>query len=170
MPGPTVNALLYLLDAAFDGDRASLLANLRSVTAADWEWSPPGGARTIAQIFWHVAASKYMYDHYAFGDGVWTWPEATFGKAPFPPDPAFAGNPVPPMDEAISWATEGKRGLRQSIAALDDGALAVPRLTNWRELKETRWIIKVMIEHDYYHAGEINHIRALRQKNDAWPW
>jgi hypothetical protein len=31
-----------------------------------------------------------------------------------------------------------------------------------------------MIEHDLYHAGEINHIRALRQENDRWnpesPW
>ena len=24
----------------------------------------------------------------------------------------------------------------------------------------------VMIEHDLYHAGEINHIRALHQQND----
>ena len=26
------------------------------------------------------------------------------------------------------------------------------------------------IQHDIYHAGEINHIRALRQKTDKWPW
>ena len=35
-------------------------------------------------------------------------------------------------------------------------------------MKESRWIIAVMIEHDLYHAGEINHIRALRQGNDGW--
>jgi hypothetical protein len=27
-----------------------------------------------------------------------------------------------------------------------------------------------MIQHDLYHAGEINHIRALRQRNDRWAW
>jgi len=37
-------------------------------------------------------------------------------------------------------------------------------------MKETRWLIGVMIEHDLYHAGEINHLRALRHGNDRWAW
>ena len=53
-----------------------------------------------------------------------------------------------------------------STAALDDAELLRPRMTNWGELKEPRWIIAVMIEHDLYHAGEINHIRTLHQQND----
>jgi len=28
----------------------------------------------------------------------------------------------------------------------------------------------VIIEHDVYHAGEVNHLRALRQDDDRWPW
>ena len=43
-----------------------------------------------------------------------------------------------------------------------------PRRTNWGELMETRWIIAVMIQHDLYHAGEINHLRSLRQRTDRW--
>jgi len=35
---------------------------------------------------------------------------------------------------------------------------------------ETRWIIAVMIEHDLYHAGEINHIRSLFEGEDSWAW
>jgi hypothetical protein len=35
-------------------------------------------------------------------------------------------------------------------------------------LHETRWFIVTMIEHNLYHAGEINHIRALSQGNDNW--
>jgi len=27
-----------------------------------------------------------------------------------------------------------------------------------------------MIAHDFYHAGEINHIRALLQGTDRWPY
>ena len=27
-----------------------------------------------------------------------------------------------------------------------------------------------MIDHDLYHAGEINHIRTVRQGNDRWAW
>jgi hypothetical protein len=41
-----------------------------------------------------------------------------------------------------------------------------PRLTNWGERQQTRWIIAVMIQHDLYHAGEINHLRSLRQGTD----
>jgi hypothetical protein len=58
---------------------------------------------------------------------------------------------------------------RQSIAALDDDAeLLRLRLTNWGEREETRWIITVMIQHDLYHASEINHLRSLRQGTDRW--
>ena len=52
----------------------------------------------------------------------------------------------------------------------DDAELLKPRRTNWGEMKETRWIIKSMIEHDLYHAGEINRMRALRQRNDRWEY
>ena len=43
-------------------------------------------------------------------------------------------------------------------------------MTNWGEPKETRWIIAVMIGHDLYHAGEVNHIRSLRQQDDRWAY
>ena len=49
---------------------------------------------------------------------------------------------------------------------LDDAELLRHRMTNWGELKETCWIIAVMIQHDLYHAGEISHLRALHQQND----
>lgn len=31
-------------------------------------------------------------------------------------------------------------------------------------------IIQIMIGHDYYHAGEINHLRSLLQGNDRWEY
>jgi len=30
--------------------------------------------------------------------------------------------------------------------------------------------IRIMIAHDFYHAGEINLIRALLQGTDRWPY
>ena len=30
-----------------------------------------------------------------------------------------------------------------------------------------RWFVGVKIQHFAYHAGEINHIRALHQRNDG---
>jgi len=34
----------------------------------------------------------------------------------------------------------------------------------------TQTIIRIMIGHDFYHAGEINHLRALLQGTDRWPY
>jgi uncharacterized damage-inducible protein DinB len=49
-----------------------------------------------------------------------------------------------------------------------DAELDRQRLTTWGEYLPTRTIIQIMIAHDIYHAGEINHLRALLQGDDAW--
>ena len=43
-------------------------------------------------------------------------------------------------------------------------------MTNWGEMRPTRWIVAAMIGHDFYHAGEINHVRALFSGEDRWLW
>jgi uncharacterized damage-inducible protein DinB len=160
-----VEQLLYLLDEAFEGNEEhSLLGNLRTVTPDDWLWVPLGDARSISQIVRHVGACKYMYENHAFGDGNLTWSD------PLLEGPKEQDKAVPAVEGLIDWLREGQRRLRQSIAALDDDELGRPRKTHWGELAESRWIISVMIQHDLYHAGEINHIRALRQRNDRWAW
>ena len=157
-----VDQLLYLMDEAFeDGRSHSLLRNLHSVAEEDWEWTPPGGHRSIRQIVGHVGACKYMYENHAFGDGTLTWADP-LAK---PPEHHAAGRTEP----ILQWLREGHRRLRESVAKLSDDDLQEPRKTNWGEPAQTRWIIKVTIEHDLYHAGEINHLRALRQDDDHWP-
>lgn len=157
MAAQTISQLVYLLDEAFQGTEwHSLLGNLHSVTPEDWLWVPPGGQRSIRDIVGHVGGCKFMYHNHAFGDAQLSWD-----------DPLVEGRDAPStIVEAIAWLQEGQQRLRQSIATLDDTELLRPRMTNWGELKETRWIIAVMIEHDLYHAGEINHLRALHQQND----
>ena len=44
------------------------------------------------------------------------------------------------------------------------------RRTNWGERLPTRTIIRIMIAHDLYHAGEINHLRTLLQGTDRWAY
>lgn len=153
--------LLYLLDEAFDGtDWHSLLGNLRSLKEDDWRWVPPGGNRSIRDIVQHVGGSKFMYHDYAFGDAMLTWE-----------DPLVeGGEELETVSSAIEWLREGQGRLRQGIASLEDAELLRQRMTNWGEPRETRWIVAVMIQHDLYHAGEINHIRCLRQQNDRWAY
>lgn len=75
------------------------------------------------------------------------------------------------MNEVVSWLREGQRMLRGSVDSLQsDEELLKLRRSNWGQMYETRWLIGVTIEHDLYHAGEINHIRALKQANDRWAW
>ena len=54
------------------------------------------------------------------------------------------------------------------MASAVDASLDDTRTTHWGEAKPRRWFAVTMIEHLLYHAGEINHIRALAQKNDNW--
>ena len=45
-----------------------------------------------------------------------------------------------------------------------------PRPVNWGGNRKTKWIMAMLIRHDIFHAGEINHLRALHQRNDGWEW
>jgi len=163
MSRAAVDAMLYLLDQAFEGDdEHSLLANLRNVRPHDWTWRPSGGSRSVRAIVRHAGWAKYMYNDHAFGTGTLRWDDlaSVAGDLDGQRDPAAAYR---------HWLAEGQRALRESIAALTDTELPLPRKTHWGEMMETRRIIAVMIEHDLYHAGEINHLRALCQSDDNWP-
>jgi DinB superfamily len=153
---PAVSQLLFLLDEAFEGQKwHSLLNNLRSVTPDDWTWVPPGGRRSIRDIVMHIGGAKLMYHNLAFGDASLNWDDPVIEDR----------DAVANIPSAIEWLRHGHEQLRHSIAALADDELELPRKTHLG-LKETRWIISVLITHDLYHAGEINHIRCLRQQDD----
>jgi uncharacterized damage-inducible protein DinB len=153
-----VDALLYLLDDGFEGGRwHSLLGNLADVAPEEWRWVPAGGERSVGAIVDHVGVCKLMYENHAFGDGSLTWQSVE-------PAPATLADPA----AAIEWLRAAHARLRASIAALDDAGLLAPRRANWGELCETRWLIATMIQHDLYHAGEINHLRSLRGGDDRW--
>ncbi len=161
MATTSVAQYLYLLDEAFDGPHwHSLVGNLRSVNPEDWGRVPAGGERSIRDIVGHVGSCKYMYENHAFGDASLDWEH-----------PLVEGQgALTDWGSAEEWLRQGQVRLRDSVAALDDDQLLVPRKTNWGEWKETRWIIAVMIQHDLYHAGEINHIRSLCQQSDRWAY
>ena len=74
------------------------------------------------------------------------------------------------MAQAIDWMTAAHRRFVDHLAALGDDDLGEPRLANWGETVPTRWLVSAIATHSTYHAGEINHIRALLQGNDAWPY
>ena len=159
-----IETFVRLIQDAFEGDPDhSLLANIRDVREADWTALPLGAGRSIADVLEHVGWSKWMYEDYAFG------PAAMRGDVP-PLVPAD-GARSRPFKELLDWLTEGHHHWLASVRALDDDfELERERLTNWGDRLPTRVIIRIMIAHDFYHAGEINHIRALLQGTDRWPY
>lgn len=159
-----LDTLAWLIEEAFDGDPShSLLANLQGLREEDWTTTPGGGGRSIADILEHVGWSKWMYEDYAFGSASL--------RGDQPPLIPEAGARSRPPEELLAWLTEGHRRWLASVRALaDDSDLERERLTNWGERLSTRVIIRIMIAHDLYHAGEINHLRALIQATDRWPY
>ena len=70
----------------------------------------------------------------------------------------------------MDWLRQGHYGFREHVSSLNDDELLRRRPRPEGGLKETRWIIGVMIEHDLYHAGEINHLQSLISGDDLWAW
>jgi hypothetical protein len=104
-----------------------------------------------------------MYEDYAFGSAN------LLGDQP-PLIPNGDANSRP-HEELMTWLKKGHNKWLASVRSLqDDAELDRDRLTNWGEWMKTRTIIQTMIGHDYFHAGEINHLRALLQKNDRWEY
>ena len=159
-----IETLAWLVKQAFDGDPShSLLANLRDLREEDWTATPRERGRSIADILEHVGWSKWMYEDYAFG------PASMRGDRP--PLIPEGGARSRPRDQLLIWLTEGHQRWLASVRALpDDSELDRERLTNWDEWLPTRDIIRILIAHDFYHAGEINHVRALIQGTDRWPY
>jgi uncharacterized damage-inducible protein DinB len=163
-----VAELVYLLDEAFAGagieesnEAQSLLVNLATVRADQWREVPSGGVRTIESIALHVGACKVMYDEYAFGPGERRWDDPAL-------TPWSEGHA--PMDKTVGWLKASHASFVDHVRQLSEADLAVPRRANWGELKPTRWLISTILQHDTYHAGEINHIRSLLAGKDRWRW
>jgi hypothetical protein len=178
MSRAAVDAYVYLLDEAFQGkDKPwhSMLGNLASVTEDDWLWVPPGGARTIRQLTGHVGGAVYLYYDRVFGGckvfgepiESWDVPAGDLGVGTDDLDSERRLPNEPPMAAVIAWATGCAHAFRDAVATLDDAALEETRTNHRGEPWPVRWFVGTMIQHYAYHAGEINHIRALSQGNDS---
>ena len=65
MAGPAVEALLHVLDEAFEGrgieesnESQALLTNLATVDVASWRARPVGATRTIESMVLHVGTAR----------------------------------------------------------------------------------------------------------------
>jgi uncharacterized damage-inducible protein DinB len=161
-----IDLLCYLMDEAFSGrgivesnESQALMTNLATVEPEMWRARPAGATRTIEAVARHVAECKVMYAEYAFGPGRLNWGDLELRR--WPEDEG-------PMDEVLAWLAESHATLMQHVRALSDEDLARPRRANWGRDEETRWLLSMLLQHDLYHAGEINHLRSLLEGDDRW--
>jgi uncharacterized damage-inducible protein DinB len=161
-----IDLLCYLMDEAFLGrgivqsnESQALMTNLATVEPGMWHARPAGAARSIEAIARHVAECKVMYAEYAFGDGQLTWVDPEVRR--WPDDEG-------PMDEVLAWLGDSHAALMRHVRALSDEDLGRPRRANWGRDEETRWLLSMLLQHDVYHAGEINHLRSLLAGDDRW--
>jgi uncharacterized damage-inducible protein DinB len=158
-----LDTLCWMIEEAFEGDEQSLMANLKNIRGEDWTALPPGGGRSIADILEHVGWCKWMYEDYAFSTASL--------RGDQPPIIPPGGVRSRPTIELLQWLRQGHNKWIASIHALkNDRELELERLTNWGEHLPTKTILRIMIAHDYYHAGEINHLRSLLQGTDRWEY
>ena len=146
--------LVWQLDQSFDGKpEHSLMANLSSVTGADLDKLPPGGGRTMRDLIVHCASVKAMYVDHAFGDRTRTFWTAWDNDTP---------TTEASFEDLMDWLTRTHADLITQVRMLaTDDELSSFRPTYWGEDWETRAILDAISIHDVYHAGEINHLRAL---------
>ena len=151
--------LIWSLDQSFkEKPEHSLIANLSSVTDDDLDTIVPGGGRTMRDLIVHCGAVKLMHANHAFGDATYTlwstWPhEDPISEAPF--------------EKLLEWLELAHTNVIIAVEKLEgDHELTAPRTTYWGASWETRRILDAIAIHDVYHAGEINHLRALLHQVD----
>ncbi|OAI40103.1 hypothetical protein AYO38_06515 [bacterium SCGC AG-212-C10] len=161
MSRSAIELLLYSMDRAFEGDpRApvdwhSLAAHVRALQPKSWAYLPAGAKRSAFDIVAHLGEGQYVWDSQAFGDGSMHWDRP--GSVPMVTIESSG-------EDVLGWLRESYRRRREHVAALEDDAeLDRPRMTPQGATANTRWIISTMIEHDVYHAGELNVLRELCQ-------
>ncbi len=155
-----LDELIRLMDRAFSGNEHSLLDNIATVHVDSWNTLPQGGKRSIREMTFHVGLFKYMYANHGFKGA-----DLDYSDPPAKPPPERLTSPT----TAAQWLREAHAYLMQCVRDLaNDSELEVPRKAHWGEYVPTNHLIVTMLEHDLYHAGEINHTRALLQDDDAW--
>lgn len=156
----------HRLEAAYRGDYFhALRKNIESVRPAEWDIRPADWSAeefgsqpelSICDLVTHVAGAKFMYADRAFGDASLEWGDT---RLPTSRD----------MQSLLTWMDEGHRLLTEGLAALsDDLELKAQRQAPWRMPLRRDQLLEIVINHDLYHAGEVNRQRALIRGSTGW--
>lgn len=161
MASSELDAYRYLFGHAFGQGEHSFVRNLESTTEAQWHALVPGQpfGRSIGYIAWHTVAGKHLYWDHAFGEKKLTGDYTSEGVT----------KPRRTRDEVVAYGRKWQEAWLESLGTLTEADLQAPSTAHWGQVLSLRRIIVAVIEHDIYHAGEINHLRAVRDGSDRAP-
>jgi hypothetical protein len=154
----SVAPYLDAIDLAYDRQSwhgTNLRGSLRGVTARQAAWRPARGRHNIWELAVHAAYWKYAVLRRLTG--------AKRGSFALEGSNWFA-RPVQPTDAAwkvdLSLLERTHRELRAAVAALPAAGLRA-RVQGKRT---AAWLLAGIAAHDLYHAGQIQLIKRLREK------
>ncbi|MGE0601080.1 MAG: DinB family protein [Dehalococcoidia bacterium] len=161
MTDVAIEQYAYVLKRAFDESEHSFVRNLQSTSPEHWTAIVAGQpfGRSIGYIAWHTVAAKHLYWDHAFGDRKLTGNYTGLG---------LTGRHRT-LPEVIAYGRKWHEAWLHSLDPLTADDLESPTTAHWGEVVPMRRVIAAMIEHDLYHAGEINHLRAQLERNDGPP-
>ncbi|OGF55135.1 MAG: hypothetical protein A2Z21_10025 [Candidatus Fraserbacteria bacterium RBG_16_55_9] len=147
------------LEAAYQGSRwHSLKSALKGIQPEEALWVPPAYKGfpwmkgSILEIVFHVGGDSFYQLDYALGQRKLTWEDL---QVRFHSE---GGN----LAAALELAEEGYQALQQTLDSLRDEELArtypTPEGKGERTLED---FFRMMIEHHFYHAGQIMYVRCL---------
>jgi hypothetical protein len=168
MARTAVDFFTRALMAAYEGDPAhSLRGDLRSVTGEQWQVRPANPSSgpdsifgndpvlSVCDLVKHVGYAKFRYSYLAFGDLMANW------EAPMPVSDD--------METVLAWLGEGQRMFLSGMAGLgDDSDLEAERTFPSGRTATVERLVFVVINHDVYHAGEINRQVTLLRGANGW--
>lgn len=140
----------------------SFQAVVKGLTQEEAEWKPPIGYAgfpwadgSIVKIIFHTGADKLVQLSTALGESSLDWQamENQFR--------AMHGD----LQAALAIAREGHETVLDALESLSDDDLDVERPVYGGGRKTLYALFQMLIEHDFYHAGQIAYVRGLYKVN-----
>ncbi|HSM52280.1 MAG TPA: DinB family protein [Thermoanaerobaculia bacterium] len=164
MASPATEMLLAALDEAYDRRSwhgTNLRGSLRGMRAEEAAWRPAPGRHNAWELAVHCAYWKYAVRRRLTGAKRGSFPLA--GSSWFP-------RPEAGVDAEAAWRSDLRllaaehRALREAVAGLAPADLA-RRPAGGRET--VAGLVRGVVAHDLYHAGQIQLLARLRPGADG---
>ncbi|MDQ4077977.1 MAG: DUF309 domain-containing protein [Chloroflexota bacterium] len=148
---PLVTALLRRFDRAWQDSPLGVEPNMEGLSEEEAKWVPAPGVRSIRDLIVHLGTAKELTANRCFGDGKL--------------DPSDVAPPER-WRKLNQWLVDAHEAVREPLGFLRDEELESLRAMFGREMPIEQ-IVEAGIEHDFYHAGEINRLRELYRVRDS---